>query len=305
MTKTPFCRLKTKYCDEKDIICIFVTTKFVTKMHHLPKIFFRWGTAILYMTVCPVFYFVFILIYEPLRLRQYLDMGRDLYSMNLAISFSISLVVIAGLRIAFHFMRKLRLTWAHFITWSMGEVLVTGMFIALYLYLMNGTLPYFSVLLTSVWSCYLIFIIPSVILTLAFAVGAHREKEKEILASVAAREDADNTLVRFLDIYQRPKLIIAPSAVLFIEASENYVIIHYMEGGKIKSFELRATMASLEEIAERYSFVRCHRSFYVNPAHVTVLRKESGSQVYADMDVEGMPSIPVSKRYYDGLANLL
>ncbi len=78
-----------------------------------------------------------------------------------------------------------------------------------------------------------------------------------------------------------------------------------MEGGKIKSFELRATMASLEEIAERYSFVRCHRSFYVNPAHVTVLRKESGSQVYADMDVEGMPSIPVSKRYYDGLANLL
>ena len=60
-------------------------------MHHLPKIFFRWGTAILYMTVCPVFYFVFILIYEPLRLRQYLDMGRDLYSMNLAISFSISL----------------------------------------------------------------------------------------------------------------------------------------------------------------------------------------------------------------------
>jgi DNA-binding LytR/AlgR family response regulator len=64
-------------------------------------------------------------------------------------------------------------------------------------------------------------------------------------------------------------------------------------------------MAALEEISEHYSFVRCHRSFYVNPAHVTVLRKETGSQVYAELDVEGMPSIPVSKRYYDALANLL
>ena len=39
--------------------------------------------------------------------------------------------------------------------------------------------------------------------------------------------------------------------------------------------------------------------------HVTVLRKETGGQVYADLDEEGMPSIPVSKKYYDSLANLL
>ena len=274
-------------------------------MHHLPNNYFRWGTAVLYMTVCPVFFFVFVLLYEPLRLHNYLDMGRDLYSMNLAILFSISLVVIAGLRVALHFMKKLRITWAHYITWCIGEVLVVGMFSALYLYLMNGEMPFFSVLMTTVGCWYLIFIIPYVILTLAFDIGAHREREKEMIAAAATKETADNSLVRFLDIYQRPKLIIAPSAVLFIEARENYVLIHYTEGGRIKSFELRATMTSLEDIAARYSFVRCHRSFYVNPMHVTVLRKETGGQVYADLDEEGMPSIPVSKKYYDSLANLL
>ena len=274
-------------------------------MHLLPKNFFVWGTTILYMTLCPLFFFVFVLVYEPLGLRQYLDMGRDLYSVNLAILFGIALVLVCGLRVAFHFMKKLRITWAYYISWCMGEVLVVAMFSALYLYLVNGELPYFSVLLSTVGCWYLIYIIPYVVLTLSFTVSAHRQKEKEIIAAASAKETQDTSLVRFLDIYQRPKLIIAPSAVLFIEARENYVVINYTEGGRTKKYELRATMSSLEEIARTYSFVRCHRSFYVNPSHVTVLRKESASQVYADMDVDGMPSIPVSKRYYDVLANLL
>ena len=271
-------------------------------MHTLPKNFFRWGTTILYMTVCPVFFFVFILIYEPLRLRQYLDMGRDLYAVNLAICFVISLVAISGLRVALHFMKDLKhFTMAHFITWCMGEVLVASMFVALYLYLMSGSTPFFSVLTTAVGSGYLIFIFPYTILTLAFTIGAHRERARE--ASI--KTEPDNSLVRFVDVFQRPKLIIAPSAVLYIEARENYVVINYLEATKVKKFELRATMASLEEIASRYNFIRCQRSFYVNPAHVTVLRKESGGLVYAELDEAGLPSIPVSKRYYDELAKLL
>lgn len=271
-------------------------------MHTLPRNFFKWSTTILYMTICPVFFFVFVLVYEPLRLKPYLDMGRGLYAMNLAICFSIALGVICGLRVAFHYMKNARhLTWAHFIIWCMFEVLVTGMFVALYLTLMSKELPYYSVLLTSVGFCYLIFIIPYVVLTLAFTIGAHRDRERLLLS----RDQEDNSLIRFMDIYQRPKLIIAPSAVLFIEARENYVKIHYLEGGKVKVFELRATMSSLEEIANRYSFVRCQRSFYVNPAHVTVLRKEVGSLIFADLDTPGLPSIPVSKRYYDELSKLL
>jgi len=254
------------------------------------------------MTVCPVFFFVFVLVYEPLRLRAYLDMGRDLYSMNLAISFSIALVVISGLRVAFHYLKNVRhLTWAHFIIWCMFEVLVASIFIALYLCLMSGELPFLSVLLSCVGFCYLIFIIPYVILTLAFTIGAHREREKQLMS----KDEEDNSLIRFMDIYQRPKLIIAPSAVLFIEARENYVNIHYMEGGRKKEFELRATMNSLEDIASSNSFVRCQRSFYVNPAHVTVLRKEAGGLIFAELDIPGVQSIPVSKRYYDELSKWL
>ena len=272
-------------------------------MHTLPKKYFSWGPTILYMTVCPVFYFVFVLIYEPLGMRGYLDMGRDLYSMNLAITFCIYLVVISGLRVAFHFLRKVpHFTWSHYIIWCMGEVLVAGMFSSLYLYLMNSAqITFFATLLFTVASAYLIYIIPYTILTLSFDIAVHREKAR----ALENKEPEDNSLVRFLDIYQRPRLIIAPSAVLYIEAQENYVVIYYTEGERLKKFELRATMTSLSEVAERYSFVRCQRSYYINPTHVTVLRKESGGLVYAELDVPGLQSIPVSKKYYDSLAILL
>lgn len=271
-------------------------------MHSLPKIFFRWGPTILYMTVCPVFYFVFVLLYEPLGLQEFFDMGRDLFSLNLSITLSISFLLIAGMRLSFRLMSNVpHFTWSHYVCWSLGEVLIVGVFDALYLHLVSADLTFFSVLMKSVEFCYMIFLIPYLILTLSFTIAAHKEREKEI----AAKESADDSLIKFRDLYQRPKLIIASSAVLYIEAKENYVVIHYSEGDRIKHFELRATMASLEEIASKYGFVRCQRSFYVNPSHVTVLRKETGGLVFADLDVAGLPSIPVSKRYSDELAKML
>ena len=220
-------------------------------MHTLPKIFFRWAPTILYSTVCPLFYFTFVLMYEPLGLPEYLDMGRDLFSQNLTITFCISLLLITVMRLLFRLMKDVpHFTWSHYVCWSLGEVLVVGVFEALYLHLVSGELRYFSVLMKSVEFSYLIFLIPYLILTLSFTIGSHKEREKEI----AAKENADDSLIRFLDLYQRPKLIIASSAVLYIEAKENYVIIHYSEGERIKHFELRATMASLEDIASKYGF---------------------------------------------------
>ena len=145
------------------------------------------------------------------------------------------------------------------------------------------------------------YIVPYLIVTLGFVIAANKEMAKK----TAEKESGEGALIRFMDIYLRPKLIIAPSAVLFIEAKENYVVINYLEGDRVKKFELRATMSSLEGIAAKHNFIRCQRSFYINPSHVTVLRKETGGLVYAELDEPGLPTIPVSKRYYEDLAKFL
>ena len=51
--------------------------------------------------------------------------------------------------------------------------------------------------------------------------------------------------------------------------------------------------------------MRCQRSYFVNPAHVKVLWKDKEGFIFADLDVPDLPSIPVSKQYYDTIAALL
>jgi DNA-binding LytR/AlgR family response regulator len=51
--------------------------------------------------------------------------------------------------------------------------------------------------------------------------------------------------------------------------------------------------------------MRCHRSFYINPAHVKVLRKDRDGIMYAELDADDVRHIPVSKKYYDHLSDML
>ena len=81
--------------------------------------------------------------------------------------------------------------------------------------------------------------------------------------------------------------------------------IHYLENDRAKEFMLRNSMRSLETIAARHGLVRCHRSYYVNPRHIKVLRRAKEGQIQAEFLQEGLSPIPVSRQYYDSLSELL
>jgi DNA-binding LytR/AlgR family response regulator len=129
------------------------------------------------------------------------------------------------------------------------------------------------------------------VLNLAFAyVG---EKEKEVV---------DESLMRFVDNTQKLKLMIASPAVLYVEADENYVHVRYMEGERVKDYPLRASMKSLEELMLKHGLLRCQRSYYINPQHIKVLRRDKEGMISAELDVANQKSIPVSPKYYEAVA---
>lgn len=269
-------------------------------MHNLPKVYFKWTTAFLHMFVLPIFFLAFSIVYQPFAMPELLDMGRGLYSLNISILFAITFVLMAGMRSILQLFAKAEhFTWAHYISWCIGECLVIALFASLYLTLVsNGAFTYFNLLFKHLLPItYLIFIYPYLVLTLAYAIGAYRQAAKE-------RNHTDDSLIRFYDIYKKPKLLIAVGSILYIKAEENYVNIVYTDSGKINKYSLRASMNSIEDNCTRHGLVRCQRSYFVNPKHVAVLRKDS-SLLFADLDMEGLPSIPVSKKYYDKLSGLL
>ena len=81
-------------------------------------------------------------------------------------------------------------------------------------------------------------------------------------------------------------------------------IVH-LDNGKVKDFELRSSMRALEEVLQRHGLVRCHRSFFVNAAHVDLLKKDVNGYALAQLDQEKIKNIPVSKKYYDSIVSLL
>ena len=269
-------------------------------MRDIPKIFFGWPSVVLHMTIPPVFFLAFAIVYNPFGIVEFLDMGRGLSAFNLSIIFAIALVSLMITRIGFHFFARAKhFPWLVYISWCLGEMLVISLFVALYVSLMSrGFYPYFEALFRfSLGDTMLILIYPYAILTLSYAISA--------TSGETGDEAADNeSLIRFYDVYKKPKLLIAVSAILYIKADENYMNIWYTDNGRPVKFSLRAPMNSIEESCIRHGLVRCQRSYFINPAHVTILRKENG-WIYADLDMEGLPSIPVSKRYYDALSSLL
>ena len=107
------------------------------------------------------------------------------------------------------------------------------------------------------------------------------------------------------DEHKRLKLTIDPSAVLYVSAEANYINIHYLENDRVKTYQLRNSMKSLETDALKHGFVRCHRSYYVNPRHIKVLSRDKDGVIYTEFIRDGVGHIPVSKQYYDNLAKLL
>jgi DNA-binding LytR/AlgR family response regulator len=115
----------------------------------------------------------------------------------------------------------------------------------------------------------------------------------------------DDSLMRFVDNTQRVKLMIASSAVQYIKAEENYVHICYLEGERLKEYPLRASMKSLEELMHKHGLIRCQRSYYINPQHIKVLRRDKEGMITAELTNPHLKPIPVSPRYYDELAKWL
>lgn len=269
-------------------------------MANLPKYFFRWHPTILSMTLPAVFFLVFTIVYNPFDMSEDLDMGRGLFTFNVSIFFAILLVVHSGMRLILRtFRNSKKFSWGVYIAWCVGEIFIPSIFVSLYTTLIsNGDYQFLDTLFRiCLPNIFLILIFPYIILTLGFALAAAAESEED-------KSVADDSLIRFYDVYHKPKLVIAAKAILYIKADENYISIWYSDNGRPVKYSLRASMNSIEDCCTRQGLVRCQRSYFVNPEHITILRKQQG-WIFADLDTEGVPSIPVSKRYYDKLANLL
>lgn len=271
-------------------------------MANIPKKLLSVPSLLAHVLAIPAFLLFFVLIYSPEWIVSILDMQAGKATFNLLMVMCIVLGVLCASRIPVTSVRKYLhdFNWLRYILWCLAEICAMSAFVALYLTLMarqcqpNGGDSYFA---TLGWSAALVgsvVIYPYLLLNFLFSV---MEKPEQPVA--------EDELVRLYDNAQQLKLVVAASAIVYIEASTNYVIIKYTEGERVKDFQLRNSMKTLEPQLLKHGIIRCQRSYFVNPKHVTALRKDKEGVIIAELDVPGVRNIPVSPNYYDNLSKLL
>lgn len=267
----------------------------------------KFSSQVLYFLMAPVFFFFFTIVYKPYDLTQSLDMGRGLFSFNVAIMTSIILVILVISRLLFFIFReKMKLNYFWYTFWCIGEIIVVSFFVALYLWLMlGGDSLYLDVMKEYVQDIFLTLIYPYLIITLSVIVK-DRGEELTALQFQTQEQSADTNLyTRFYDANNNQKLSLITTSILYIAAQENYLRIYYVDNDKVTNYLLRNQMKNIEEYCQSQGLVRCHRSYFINSTRIQLLKKEKEGVIYAELNAPEPIKIPVTRKYYDSLAQML
>ena len=256
-------------------------------------------SMLLHAVVLPIFFLLFVVFYEPFAIESLLTMQKSSFTFNVTMLFCILLVSMSITRSWLYFIGKVRsLSRIEYVLWCSAEVLIGSLFMALYLSLMMPSPPpYYELvgkaLKITAGTC----IYPYLFIWIGM-------EAKTIINSLSQRSD-DTSLIRFYDEYKKLRFVIAPEAVLYIKSEDNYAQIHYLDKGKSQKFILRSSMKALEDNLKQHGLIRCHRSYFVNPAFIRIVYRNNAGLIVAELNQEGYESIPISQKYQDQIAKIV
>lgn len=274
----------------------------------IPRLVYNLKDNIIFCLSLPLFVLAFAILYTPTfgngALANWPNVHESHASMCIAIMAAIILVVTSLSRFLLWLTtRKKRLSEFEYLIWQLGEVLVDCIFCAMFLSLFLHR-PYFSVLPTTMLIGVAVGLFPYTVYWL-YAERCERDQriadaQKTIMELRSGMQHEGPNAIKFTDEKGTVRLIVSADKVISIEAAGNYVNILYDKSGQLVKFSLRNTLKGIEELCNSYDIVRCHRSYFVNIHKIKLIRKAPDG-FFAELDIDGVNSIPISKLYTNEL----
>lgn len=265
-----------------------------SKRKAIPEYFISRRNTILQVLFTALFAFFFINIYRPFGAGEWYNVrwwAFILASGGLVLAGMI--VIILSRLLMFAVKQNQNITLTYYVLMVASEILLMGaLYAILELIVLGGIRPFGVLLYVAVQNTSLILLIPYAMSLLYFA---WREKKMSLEALVRQIRNRPRFIL-FKDENEVLRLTLKSNDLVFLEASDNYVVIHFQAGAKVKTYLLRNTLKRLETGLEGFPLLRCHRSYMVNMHRVKMLKRDKG-QFKLWMDEEGAIAIPVSRSY--------
>ena len=263
----------------------------------------RFESILLFLSLTLVVAVLLVVFGQPTSILGYFEQQSSLTPLGqITISFISGFGGLALSRVLLSLVgRKHDLSPAAMVIWIVAELIVCVSVIALVLWGLCGGGP---VDLASVVGA-LVLVIAGVLLVptvVTYLIRRLREAQDEVvrLRQLTGHQDgqakqAAEASVNFFAKGGRLAFSTRMGNILYIEAADNYVNIHYLNGEKEETFILFNSMKNIEKSFAGTSLMRCHRGYMVNADNVRLMRKEALGLV---LEINHCAkTIPVSKSF--------
>jgi DNA-binding LytR/AlgR family response regulator len=262
-----------------------------------------------------VFALIFINIYAPFGIDKWLDYTDVQLFFYSSIVILIGMLVIVISRILlFVVARKRPIKYLTYAAWIAGEIVVLALVYALIQWFFIRVGNDFVVMFrNSIRTTAYIILLPYLIswLYLSFKDKYLTLEKIEKKNSSLPMNDVPETragvslsMVSFHDEKGVLKFSLKKEDLLYIEAADNYIIVHYLASRKPARYMIRTTLKRIEQNMPDTGLVRCHRSYIVNIDMVKFIRKEKEGLIIGFESPEDL-TVPISKTYIDGFIRKL
>ena len=253
-----------------------------------------------------LFAFIFTNIFEPFGIYSSVDKSE--FEIFLEINIAI-IGVITSLTFSQFFIRKIfrleSFTYLNIVFWFLLESIIIGIVWTLLTTIIDGNSPFFFKLwLNNILESIFLIGLPY-FASIFYLSISYKNKTVTHLQDQLNKEKIDpNTLISFKESSNKTKLSLRLEDLLYVESSDNYVVIFYSNGNSIEKIMLRNTIKQLEQELTPYEIIRCHRSYMVNPINISRKEKTSkGLNLYFRKFETTV--VPVSKSYISELEKII
>ncbi|MBR5663461.1 MAG: LytTR family transcriptional regulator [Bacteroidales bacterium] len=286
------------------------------KRKKLPHYLIEKNNLVVQVAISVLFAIAFLALYIPLSdsTTAWFSVEEEnqfIYTAFFIISSTIFLVLS---RIMMYYMSKrlIRFTYPKFILWTVGEIVLIGLFHA-YISLSVMHVETYSHALIIGKSILITFIalgFPFIVTDLSFAIIDGQRVLKIAKSMINTNETNNKTqkttvestvtdnpdIINFHDYAGALKFTVKLENIYYIKAEGNYVNVFYNNKGGISSFVLRNKIQAIEDSLAGTPLMRCHRTYIVNSNNIKLIRTEDEGY-YIDFNQPGLESVPVSRTY--------
>jgi hypothetical protein len=254
-----------------------------------------------------IFALVFINLYAPFGVETWYNVTRpELFLYSSMVILTGVLVIAISRIIMYQVTRRKDLNYSQYIIWIAAEILCMALvYVVLEKLIVKDPRDILTTFKVSLTTTCLVLLIPYTITWLFFSwIDKNRVLEALSANSTGTPVKVSGpAMIPFHDEKGELRFSLKTAELLYLEAADNYVIIHYLDHGRKMKYMIRNTLKNMEGILRDADVIRCHRSYMVNFERVKIIRKERDGLVL-ELDLPEKELLPISKTYVEQIMKI-